>query len=44
MQLFSRIVIGVFAKPRRRKTDQSEYEAMQAVIVTPNAHPALSPM
>ena len=30
MQLFSRIVIGVFARPRRRKIDQKAYETMQA--------------
>jgi hypothetical protein len=43
MQLFSRIVIGVRAIPMRQREVQIAYDKMQAVIETPNPHPAFNP-
>ena len=43
MQLFSRIVISVFARPMRVNVFHSAYDRMQAVIATPNPQPALRP-
>jgi hypothetical protein len=44
MQLFSRMVIGVRASPRRCTTLQIAYERIEAVMATPKPQPALSPM
>jgi hypothetical protein len=44
MQLFSRMVIGVRARPSQWSVVQMVYERMQAVMATPKPHPALSPM
>ena len=42
MQLFSSIVIFVFASPRTVKAFQMAYESTQAVMATPNDQPSLS--
>src|SRR5579872_4606512 len=43
MQLFSRIVIGVFATPARTSALQIVNDAMHAVSATPRPQPVLSP-